>query len=158
MTRTNGVQHSGRRARRAALSQTVGVKEKSARNVRACKVRPRIICFWHWCTASRSTNFSRSRSSKRKISIDERKRDAAARLCSVWLRHHVFRGGITLDLVTTRVPQRARRHSFRLRNLPSADHPKKLWNCASRARQSQHWWNRVPVAGKQNWHQSWSHP
>ena len=81
-------------------------QRKSARNVRARKVRHRIICFWHWCTASRSTNFSRSRSSKRKISIDERKRDAAARLCSVWLRHHVFRGGITLDLVTTRVPQR----------------------------------------------------
>ena len=30
MTRTNGVQHSGGHARRAALSQTVGVKEKKA--------------------------------------------------------------------------------------------------------------------------------
>ena len=94
---------------------------------------------------------------REKISIDERKRDAAARLCSVWLRHHVFRGGITLDLVTTRVPQRGDTVSdsdtCHLRTTP-----KKLWNCASRARQSQHWWNRVPVAGKQNWHQSWSHP
>ena len=128
VTRTGSVQHNGGHARRAALSHTIGVKEKSARNVRARKVRQRIICFLHWCTASRSTNFSRSRSSKRKISIDERKRDAAARLCldgtdvlskdrtngsplekkkklRVWLRHHVFRRGITLDLVTTRVPQ-----------------------------------------------------
>ena len=36
----------------------------------------------NWRTASRSTKFSRSRSSKRKnISVDERKRDAVARLC-----------------------------------------------------------------------------
>ena len=38
-----------------------------------------------------------------------------------------------------------RHHVFRLRHLPSADHRKQLWN-------------RVPVAWKQNWHQSWSPP
>ena len=63
-------------------------------------------------------------SSYRKISIHERKRDAAARLCSVCLRHHVFRGGITLDLVTTRVPERedtvSDRETCHLRSTPKS--------------------------------------
>ena len=156
MTRTNDVQHSGGHARWAALSHTRGVEEKSVRNVRGRKVRQKIHCFWHWCATSRSTNLSRSRSCRRKnISVDERKRDAVARLCldgtdvlnkdrklqpsenlHVWLRHHVFR----------------------LRHLPPADHRKKAREQYVQSRQSQHQWNRVPVAWKQNWRRSWSPP
>ena len=78
MTKTNGVQQSGGHARRAALSQTVGVKEKNVRSVRSRKVRQRITCFLHWST----TTLSRSSASKSKnISVDESKRDAAARRC-----------------------------------------------------------------------------
>ena len=175
MTRTDGVQHSGGHARRAALSQTVGVKEKSVRNVRSRKVRQRITCFLHWSTASRSTTLSRSPASKSKnISVDEWKRDAAARRCldgtDVLSKDRIIAAlsktsvsgfvttsseEATLDLVTTRVPERGDTVSdcdtCHLRTTP-----KKLSNCASRAGQSQHRWNRVPVAGKQNWHQSYS--
>ena len=45
-------------------------------------------------TVARRRGHKLTRSSRSKnISVDESKRDAAAGLCSVWLRHHVFRGG-----------------------------------------------------------------
>ena len=40
MTRTNGVQHSGGRARRDALSQTVGVKEKKRQECQSTQSTP----------------------------------------------------------------------------------------------------------------------
>ena len=173
MTRTNGVQHSGGHARRAALSQTVGVKEKSVRNVRSRKVRQRITCFLHWSTASRSTTLSRSRASRSKnISVDESKRDAAARRCFdgtdflsidrkiAALSKTSVSGFVTTSseeaslLIWSRQGCQSEETQFPIATPAICGPLPKSWGTASSARQSQHRWKRVPVAWTQNWHQS----
>ena len=82
MTRTNGVQHSGGHARGAALSQTVGVEEKCQECPSAQSASENYL-FLETGARRRGQQISPDpvQAGQKNISVDERKRDAVARLC-----------------------------------------------------------------------------